>query len=121
MEDLERYSGGPLLSIPRQHSWDSSSLASPWVVEYYVSDSDEGGEEEQGQCCQHCNEVSGSHLPRWSESWSDEDFDQEKDALILVISANLNVIAFIAEANAVLLHAAGREAYTIDIETKHVK
>lgn len=74
-----------------------------------------------GQCCQHCNEVSGSHLPRWSESWSDEDFDQEKDALILVISANLNVIAFIAEANAVLLHAAGREAYTIDIETKHVK
>lgn len=48
MEDLERYSGGPLLSIPHQHSWDSGSLASPWVVEYYVSDSDEGGEEEQG-------------------------------------------------------------------------
>lgn len=68
-----------------------------------------------GQCCQHCNEVSGSHLPQWSESWSDEDFDQEKDALILVISTNLNVIAFITEANAVLLHAAG------DVETKHVK
>uniref|UniRef100_A0A0D3HB12 Uncharacterized protein n=1 Tax=Oryza barthii TaxID=65489 RepID=A0A0D3HB12_9ORYZ len=52
---------------------------------------------------------------KWSESWSDEDFDQEKDALILVISTNLNVIAFITEANAVLLHVAG------DVETKHVK
>ncbi|KAF0929317.1 hypothetical protein E2562_019900 [Oryza meyeriana var. granulata] len=31
---------------------------------------------------QHDDEASGSPSPRWNESWSDEDFDQEKDALI---------------------------------------
>uniref|UniRef100_A0A0D3HB02 F-box domain-containing protein n=1 Tax=Oryza barthii TaxID=65489 RepID=A0A0D3HB02_9ORYZ len=106
------------------------SLASPWVVDYYVSDSDEG-EEEHGvddddepreilPTMQHDNEASGSHSPQWSESWSDEDFDQEKDALIPTVSENVNVIGFVAEANAVLLYAAGI-VYTIDVETKHTQ
>uniref|UniRef100_A0A0E0M5C4 F-box domain-containing protein n=1 Tax=Oryza punctata TaxID=4537 RepID=A0A0E0M5C4_ORYPU len=102
------------------------SLASPWVVDYYVSDSEKGEEKCNDNdyddktraippIMQHNNVASGSQSSRWSDSWSD------KDSLIPVISANVNVIGFVQEANAVLLHAAGRGVYIIDIETKHTR
>lgn len=41
--------------------------------------------------------------------------------MIPTVSENVNVIGFITEANAVLLYAAGRGVYTIDVETKHTQ
>ncbi|KAF0929319.1 hypothetical protein E2562_019902 [Oryza meyeriana var. granulata] len=111
-----------------------SSLASPWVVDYYVSDSEEDeydddvvsySDEDDDEPrailpMQHDDEASGSQsLQSWSEE--DFDFDKEKDSLIPVISANVNVIGFVEEANAVLLHAAGTGVYMIDAETKHTR
>ncbi|BAT09831.1 Os10g0138700 [Oryza sativa Japonica Group] len=103
--------------------------ASPWVVDYYVYNSDDGEEDRDDDdygdktraispIMQHNNEASGSQSPWWSDLWCDKDFHQDNDAPIPVISANVNVIGFVEEANAVLLHAAGRGVHVIDIETK---
>lgn len=105
------------------------SLASPWVMDYYIYNFDEGEEDHDDDdygdktkaippIIQHNDKASGSQSPRWSDLWCDKCFHQENDAPIPVISANINVIGFVEEENAVLLHAAGRGVYIIDIETK---
>uniref|UniRef100_A0A0E0QW44 Uncharacterized protein n=2 Tax=Oryza TaxID=4527 RepID=A0A0E0QW44_ORYRU len=113
---------------PRQHSWDLWFFSFS-LVDYYVYNSDDGEEDRDDDdygdktraispIMQHNNEASGSQSPWWSDLWCDKDFHQDNDAPIPVISANVNVIGFVEEANAVLLHAAGRGVHVIDIETK---
>uniref|UniRef100_A0A0D9XHN8 F-box domain-containing protein n=1 Tax=Leersia perrieri TaxID=77586 RepID=A0A0D9XHN8_9ORYZ len=103
------------------HHGPYGSFASPWVVNYdfsesnedaYDADDDDDDDYEPKAMImpmQHDAEASSSNNPpQWTDdSWSDDDFDQERDAMIPIISTGVNVIGFIEEENAVLLHAAG--------------
>ncbi|XP_040384152.1 uncharacterized protein LOC102699990 [Oryza brachyantha] len=86
-------------------------------------DDDDDDDENRGiqRTMRHDNEASGSQCLGSSDPLSHEDFDKENNSLISMISPNVDVIGFIAEANAVLLHAAGRGVYTIDVETKRTR